>query len=749
MRVIRPHVVATVTTGLRLLRSPRELPAMLVALTVGVGLSATAYSLIASVLLTPLPYTRPDRLVQIWNVAEQSASRVLGERDQADLLRPPSAFQDIANYGAVRQELEIGGGRPTVQVGGALVTANFFDVVGARPLTGRTFTPDERLPSGTPPVIVSEHTVRTGMVRGDLGATVTLDGVAHRLVGIMPDAFWFPDRQTDYWVILPEVRPEMRAVASGAISFSFAALGRLAEGTTIAAAEAQATTRVSEPGAEPAAGLRVGVESHAALVTAPVRSPLLMLQIASGLVMLLVCLNVGWLFRARAKRLGPAFQTMRALGATSAQVVGTHFVSAVCVAVLAAPLAVLAAWVLLRFGLTLESGVFTRTAEPAITWHVIVVTGLVTLLASVASCVPGALAVSALKGSLSGQKQNATRPARSERASMIVQVGLVFAVGAQAVLVALVLRDLMRTNVGFPRTDFLVVSLTAREGMAVDRVLQVVQFGEIVRRLEQRGIRAAAAGVFPFTGGDSRSTFEPRRSRDQQRTMIRIRAVTPSYFDLTGLTAMKGRLLMAADAGLKRVVVTEAFAAAVRPGSEVIGRRVGQSEDFTVVGVVPPVRQFAVTEEAQPEAYVLFEDHAALPSSQAGYQRVQLLAPIRGGIDSTLQVVRQELAQALPEFEIRTAVPFGDLVALNLGATRLVVAGAVVFAVVAVLLSALGLFAMVSHSLRLREREIGIRLALGATARRIAVESVAPITGVYTLGIGLGMGLLVTTYSAT
>jgi hypothetical protein len=332
---------------------------------------------------------------------------------------------------------------------------------------------------------------------------------------------------------------------------------------------------------------------------------------------------------------------------------------------------------------------------------------------------------------------------------MIVQVSLVFALGAQAVLVALVLRDLMRTNVGFSRTDFLVVSLSAREGTAGDRVLQVVQFHDIVRRLERRGIRAAAATIFPFTGGDSRSTFEPRRSRDHQRTMVRIRVVTPSYFDLTGLAAAKGRLLTAADAGLKRVVVTEAFVAAVRPGSDAIGRRVGGDEQFAVVGVVPAVRQFAVTEEPLPEAYLLFEDDAASPSIRAGYPRVHFLASIRGGIDATLQVVRQEVAEALPGFEVRSAVPFGDLVALSLGTTRLVVAGAVVLAVVAVLLSALGLYAMVSHSLRLREREISIRLALGATTSRIAAESVAPVAGVYAVGIGLGMGLLLTTYSAT
>lgn len=137
-----PRLLAATATGLKLLRSPREIPAMVVALALGVGLTVTVYSLIHAVLLTPLPYGRPDRLVQIWNVSREPASgRLLSDRDHEALAASPSPFQGISSYRTTRQFLQRGPETTPVELGGAFVSANLFDVLGVRAAIGRTLSP--------------------------------------------------------------------------------------------------------------------------------------------------------------------------------------------------------------------------------------------------------------------------------------------------------------------------------------------------------------------------------------------------------------------------------------------------------------------------------------------------------------------------------------------------------------------------------------------------------------------------------
>lgn len=435
--------VSVGATGLKMLRSPREVPAMVLALSVGVGLTVVAYSLVRAALFLPLPYNKPERLAQVWVATDEYAgSRVLPEADLPTLTGASSPFQGIATYAVTRQFFQQVQDRAPVELGGAFVSANLFDVLGVAPDRGRTFKADDGLVTDAKPIIISARLIQSGIVSGTLGELLTLGDATYRVSGIMSDDFWFPDRQTSYWVPLRTLTPSSGDEATQltmetAGSRWLPAIGRLSEDVTWAAAQAQAAALISGSGKPHVGGVRI--ESYAEILAAPVRPALLVLQAAAGLVLLSVCLNVGWLFAARARRLLPAFAAMRALGAATGQVLATHLISAVCVAAMAIPGAVLIAWTLLRFGLTLESGVFSRSLEPAITWHVLTVTVLVSVLASAGACLPGALIVARWKGNLTDISRTATRAARWEHSLMTVQVGLVFAASAQAVFVALVL----------------------------------------------------------------------------------------------------------------------------------------------------------------------------------------------------------------------------------------------------------------------------------------------------------------------
>ena len=749
-----------VVTGCRLLRSPGELPAMVVALATGVGLTVAAYSLIHAVLIRPLPYSEPERLVQIWDFdPEQPDRRLLRDRNVDVLAEAPSAFQGVASHAPLERDLLPGPGRTPVQLFGAHVSVDLFTVLAVQAATGRTLRPEDSQLTNVSPIVVSERLVRSGLVSGRLGDVVDFEGASYRLIGTMPDTFWFPDRRTSFWVPVLVVPPEMLAprerlgtgvslVGTGISVTRSGVIARLRAGVTPAAAQAQVNVRLSLPG-DPPGRARHRVESHASLLTAPVRPALIVLQAGSGLVLLLVCLNVGWLFAARGRRLRQVFATLRALGATTGQVLVTHLSSAACMVAAAAPCAVLIAWGLLQFSLTLESGVFSRTSAPAVTGHVTMVAFVATVLVGLASCLPGAVAVARRRGSLHEGARAAAR-GRWERSLMVVQASLVFALGAQAVLVALVLQSLVRTNVGFTKTDFLVVNIEPRGAAIIDANVQLARYKGLLEGLEGQGIRAAAASSFPFTRSGTRSTFEPRPSREHLRTMTRLRIVTPSYFQVTGMTATRGRLLTDGDVGSHLVVVNEAFLASVLPSETELGRRVGQNFDWTVVGVTRPVRHDSVHEEILAEAYLLLEDNLELQPALASrsMRSMYVLAETPRGVASTLRIIRRAVAEQMPEFTIRSATPVMDLIRSHMGRDRLVAAGAVVFAVISLLLAALGLYAMVSHGLALRGREIGVRMALGATVRRIAVDSARPVGIVYAVGVCLGTALLLAAMSA-
>ena len=185
-----------VLTGCRLLRSPGELPAMVVALATGVGLTVAAYSLIHAILIRPLPYREPERLVQIWDFdAQRPELRLLRDRDVDVLAEAPSAFQGVASHAPLERDLLPGPGMTLVQLFGAHVSVNLFTVLGVQAATGRTLRPEDSRLTNVSPIVVSERLVRSGLVNGRLGGIVEFEEASYRLIGTMPDTFWFPDRR--------------------------------------------------------------------------------------------------------------------------------------------------------------------------------------------------------------------------------------------------------------------------------------------------------------------------------------------------------------------------------------------------------------------------------------------------------------------------------------------------------------------------------------------------------------------------
>jgi predicted permease len=741
-----PRWLAALGIGLKLLRSPREIGPMVMALAIGVGVTVTAFSLIHAVLLAPLPYPDTDALVQVWS-SEESGRRYLDFRTQDVLAAHRAPFQGLASY--LRQEGSVSSGPETaaVSVTGAVVSTDLFDVLRVRAARGRTFNAADRHAKDTPPVVISERLVRAGVVAGAIGAAIDLDGRRHRVIGVMAETFWFPDRHTDYWVPILTPHDELLGTGRG-VTYNFQVIARLVAGVTPAMAADRARALQARPGTSLD---RVRVALYRSLLIAPARPALVALQAAAALLLLLVCLNVGWLFVARVRRLRPAFATMGALGASRGLVLGTYGITVAAVAALSAPLAVLLAWTLLPAGLALDGGAFSRIAIPAITWHVVLVAGLVTLGAVTASAVPAAVALLRPDGPLHGTSRGATRGRLFENVAVAAQIGLVFAIGAQALVFADVLRRTSRTNVGFRNPDFVVVSLQRTRSAPPPTAADLVRYQGVLDGLQARGVRAALTNTFPLTGSDFGVVYGRRVSREAERGVTRTRIVTPSYFQVTGLAPTAGRVLVDSDVGLRRAVVTET-PAAYAGDTRRIGETVGIDSEWTIVGVVPPIRQRDFYETLQPEVYVLYEDFLAFhpgrnPASSA-LSRGFIVADTPFGVRNTLDLIRAAIQRDLPDVEIRAASPIGDLIAAGLGPRRLVSAGATTFALVAVLLAAAGLHGMVSHGLIQRARELAVRVALGATPGRIARDVVRPLVRVFAAGGAAGVAGVLAARSA-
>jgi ABC-type antimicrobial peptide transport system permease subunit len=326
----------------------------------------------------------------------------------------------------------------------------------------------------------------------------------------------------------------------------------------------------------------------------------------------------------------------------------------------------------------------------------------------------------------------------------VLQVALVFAIGAQAVTSAALLHRIARANVGLATTGLVVASVQTGDHADVDPHVRLARYNAVIADLGRRGIPAAFTHTFPLTSSDYLTAFGERRSRSARRPMLRTRLVTPSYFDLTRTRPMSGRVLTSADAGSRHAVVNDVYAATQGGADAVLGLPIGPNGRWTVVGVVPAVRQTDFYEQPKPEAYVLYDDFIALRSTSAAATLTSdyLVADARAGVPATLAALRQSLAAEAPDVRIDQTSSLDELIDLRLGAKRLVAAGAITFAVIALLLAAIGLHAMVSHGLALRRLEIGIRLALGATPGRIVMESAAPVVVTSTAGVAAGVAML-------
>ncbi len=745
----------------RVRRAPGFAVVVILTLAIGIGATTAIFSIVDAVLLRPLPYESPESLVLLWGdgSGERSGSSWASYPDFVDFEADVASFDGMAASSNGGATLTGYGGEP-VRIALKRVTHDFFPLLGVSPVSGRHFLPSEDR-AGAEPVVLLAHGFWVHRLGGDvgiLGSAIVLDGQPHTVVGIMPGDTELAE--ADAYVPLAAEH-----AADGRGMHRILPLARLRDGVTLERAEAEVRTvaaRLEEEYPEFNSNRTAYLQPLHEAVVEDVRTALWVVFGLVGLVLLIACGNVANLFLARATERGREVAIRRALGGEQRHILRHVVTESLVLGILGGVGGALLAVGGLELLRTAAPAGIPRLDEVALNGRVLAFATSLTLLTSLAFALPPGL--QAMRVDLRERLKEGSRSAMGARNRKLPEALVAFEVALAVVAVVaagLLLNSfltLQRVDAGFTAEAVLVVPLTLPEGQYWDRTdetddgSRVVEFyAEVQRRVATvPGVTSVAAAYqHPLSGGWESSFWIPGvlEAAPGQRPEARIRPVTPGYFHTVGMDLLRGRDVTDEDrSGAPGVVVVnESFANRFFPAADAIGHRVargawwsGQPEEFEIVGVVADVKMDGL-DEAVPTA--LYFPHAQFPFSD-----LNLVVASTGDPFGPLPAIREEIRKVDPNLPIENVSTLRELRAGSVATERFRTLLVGLFASVALLLSALGIYAVISYSVVRRTREIGLRLSLGAQVGDVlwlVVRQGMKVTAVG-LAVGTGAALLLT-----
>lgn len=728
--------------GLR--RTPGFVAIAIVTLALGIGLATAVFTVAETLLLRPLPVQDQDRLLALWGEARDRASNYpLGLDDALEFARRSRSLEQIAfysYYGASPKPIR--DGSQISRLSRALVSGTFFEVLGTRPLLGRALRAADDV-VGAAPVIVLSYRAWQRRFGGDphvLGRRVLAydDGIAYTIVGVMPHGLDFP-RGTDFWApVVPSTAPKdlylIGRLAPGAASTN--ALNELT--TFFRRAEASAWQR----------GLRGGGEPLPRLILGDTRPALIVFAVAAGLLLLITCINVANLLLVRGLGRVREVAVRSALGARRLQVIGQLLTENALLAIAGGGLGLAVAYMAVRlFGAAAPAGVPRLDEITLNTTAMAGALGITAIAMLVFGLVPAIIAsrVEIDQALRSDARQSASRRSRLATEALVAgQVALALIVLSAAGLIARSLIKLERAELSFDSSRLLIGDLTLRYDQYDDPTKQRALLERLLVRLEAiPGVRAVSPVVaVPFSGSGgwdgTPATEEQSAEKAAANPLLNMEVVTPAYFETFGIPVIRGRRFTEQDreGGPAVVMVSQSAARHYWPGEDPVGKRLkmGAESEWTgtVVGVVPDTR-YRDLRNARPSIY--------FPLRQSFFPFVPMTLAVRtnGPPAELVATIRRVISESEPGVALASAEPFEAFLAGPLAQPRLNALLLALFAAAAVTLAAVGLFGAVTAMVRQRTRELGVRMALGASTgdlRRMVMQRGLAITS---LGASLGL----------
>jgi putative ABC transport system permease protein len=736
----------------QLQRNPSFAITSVLTLALGIGATTAVFSVINAVLLQPLPFSNPDSIVVPNSISMQGYSQPPSYPSYKDMRAQNHTFAALAGVFPSRGiNLESPAG--PVALHAVKTTDNFFDVFGIPPLLGRTFSQGEEQP-GRDDVAVLSHEVwqedfgRDPQVAGKL---VRLDGHPYTVIGVMPADFHYPLGMRSV-IYTPLHAPDSWINNRGVHWLHI--VGRLKPGVSLEQAGADMSRVFANIGStypDTDAGRKVQIHTLSATLSEKLISPLFALCVAVLAVLAISCVNIASLLLARGVKREREMAMRAAAGAGRRRLLSQVLTESVLLAAIGS-----VAGVLLALGLTLGFRTFLaeameRGGEVHMSLAVLLVAVLLSSLTSVAATLIPALRLSrinpneALRAGGNGGTSRAHHRIRS--AFIVTQIALAMVLLFTSGLLLRSIAQSEHENVGFDPSHILVTELDLSPGRYHGRNVLATFYQPLLDRIrEQPGV--VAAGLVkgaPLQDNGSTSDVHIKGQPPYPKNAEMLAAnqiVSPEYFDVFGIRLLRGRLLNPAlDSltGPASIVVNEAFVRKFFPdGSDPIGRYLDDGQTV-IVGVVTDIKQ---TLGAKPMAEMDYlATQLPVEAQESALGSMQLVVRTQSAPESTYGELREALHQVDTTVPFRSPETMDQIIADQLTMKRLESWLFSIFAGLALLLAVVGLYGLMTHEVELGTREIGVRMALGAT-RRVVLRRILARTARMTIAGLVGGGLL-------
>jgi len=735
-----------------LCKNPGFSVVVVLTLALGIGANTAIFSVVNDVLFRPLPYPEPDRLYRIsWQWQPGTAGTSLSPHKAVFWQQNTEAFEDVAAFAHARFSVAV---EPTAElVDGVTVSEAFFRVFGAQPAMGRTFTVAEDTPGGPAVVIISDALWRRWFDSdpGVLGGDLLIDGTRRTIVGVMPEDFRFTGSSD---LIVPlQLDPDP---ADGA--HNYATVGRLKPGATAQRAADDAIAVMSRFQREfpdlvvPESNAFITV-SYAASLVSGVRQNLLFLFGAVGVVLLIACVNVANLMLSRTASRAKEVAVRAALGAGRAQLVRQLLVESLVLVGAAAALGlVLARWVIDGF-LTLAPLTVVRVEHVGIEPTVLLFTAAVAGATGVVFGLTSAMRLdyAALSGTLGESGRSATESGATGRirgALVVAEVALASMLLVGAGLFIGSLLELRAVDFGFePEGLFAMeLALTDERYDSPDGSFRFEQ--EVLDRIaRQPGVTSVATVTsMPLEPGLNMPA-SARVDGEYQRQTIEYRTVSAGYFETMGIPLLAGRMFLDGGPRLATAIVNETLARRFWGDADVggreifVGREFGDYEDMPreIIGVVADIRELGVGNPAQPTVFVLRHQAQPLLNAMINDLFPTVFVMRADSLEGLAENLREQVAAVDPLQPVTRFRSLADVVGESIADSRFntILMGA--FAGLALLLTSIGVYGVISYSVSRRTREIGVRVALGATRGGVMGEVMWGAARLVVVGLLIGL----------